>query len=92
MLREEGFLGVCSAYGGWNNVGEDPFHIQRIHGDPSFERVKNWLTYDERIRRVERYDYTSELDAWKQKNSKSKTTTILLPLNCPIPNSTEQLS
>lgn len=92
MLREEGFLGVCSAYGGWNNVGEDPFHIQRIHGDPSFERVKNWLTYDERIRRVERYEYTSELDCWKQKNSKSKTTTILLPLDCPTPNAAEQLS
>jgi len=55
MLREMGFLGVCSAYGGWNEVGDDPFHLQRLHGDPNFERMKNWLTYDPRIQRVQRY-------------------------------------
>ncbi len=57
MLREHGFLGVCSAYGGWNNIGGDSFHIQRIHGDPSFERVKNWLSFDPRIARVKPYQY-----------------------------------
>ena len=55
MLRELGLLGVCSAYGGWNEVGDDPFHLQRLHGDPNFERIKNWLTYDPRIERVQRY-------------------------------------
>ena len=55
MLREIGLLGVCSAYGGWNEVGDDPFHLQRLHGDPNFERMKNWLTYDPRIQRVPRY-------------------------------------
>ena len=55
MLRELGFLGVCSAYGGWNEVGEDAFHLQRMHGDPNIERMKNWLTYDPRIQSVKRY-------------------------------------
>ena len=55
MLREAGFLGVCSAYGGWNEMGDDAFHLQRIHGDPNIERMKNWLTYDPRIQSVTRY-------------------------------------
>ncbi|MEL7497097.1 MAG: polysaccharide deacetylase family protein [Planctomycetota bacterium] len=57
MLKEAGFLGVCSAYGGWNEIGEDPFHLQRIHGDPNIQRMKNWLTFDPRVGRVDRYDY-----------------------------------
>lgn len=57
MLQEAGFLGVCSAYGGWNEIGGDAFHIQRIHGDPDFQRMKNWLTFDPRIGRVPRFDY-----------------------------------
>lgn len=56
MLRKAGFLGVCSAYGGWNCVGADEFHIQRIHGDPSFSRIRNWMTYDPRLSRVRRFD------------------------------------
>ena len=60
MLREVGFLGVCSAYGGWNEVGEDAFHLQRMHGDPNIERMKNWLTYDPRIQSVKRYVPTDE--------------------------------
>ena len=60
MLREAGFLGVCSAYGGWNEVGEDPFHLQRMHGDPNMQRMKNWLTYDPRIQSVKRYVPTDE--------------------------------
>ncbi len=59
LLKQAGFKGVCSAYGGWNEVGGDPFHIQRIHGDPDFSRMKNWLTYDPRIANTERYDYRS---------------------------------
>lgn len=58
MLKEAGFLGVCSAYGGWNDVGADPFHLQRIHGDPNFQRMKNWLTYDPRMARTARYDHS----------------------------------
>lgn len=43
-----GFAGVCSAYGGYNMPGEDPFHIERIHGDPQWARFVNWLTVDPR--------------------------------------------
>jgi peptidoglycan/xylan/chitin deacetylase (PgdA/CDA1 family) len=60
MLREAGFKGVCSAYGGWNEIGDDSFHLQRLHGDPNFERMKNWLTFDPRIEGVSRYTPQNE--------------------------------
>ena len=66
LLKQNGIKGVCSAYGGWNEIGGDSFHIQRVHGDPSFARMQNWLTFDARIGKVERYDYSnSEID-WEQ--------------------------
>ena len=43
-----GYWGVCSAYGGYNLPGDDPFHIHRIHGDPSWSRFCNWMTADPR--------------------------------------------
>lgn len=55
MCREEGLLGVCSAYGGYNMPGDDPFHLQRIHGDPQLSRLRNWLTIDPRKLAVPRY-------------------------------------
>jgi peptidoglycan/xylan/chitin deacetylase (PgdA/CDA1 family) len=52
-----GFWGVCSAYGGYNRPGDDPFHIRRIHGDPSWARFCNWMTTDPRkFGRVEQFD------------------------------------
>ena len=57
LLKECGFLGVCSAYGGWNEIGGDAFHLQRIHGDPVFARLTNALTFDPRVGNVQRYDY-----------------------------------
>lgn len=48
MVYEAGMLGFCSAYGAYNLVGQDPFHIRRIHGDCNFERLDNWLTFDKR--------------------------------------------
>lgn len=59
LLKQHGFSGVCSAYGGWNEIGGDAFHIQRLHGDPSFTRMRNWLSYDPRISKVKRFDYTN---------------------------------
>jgi peptidoglycan/xylan/chitin deacetylase (PgdA/CDA1 family) len=51
-----GFWGVCSAYGDYNAPGDDPFHIHRIHGDPSWPRFRNALTVDPRkFRRVPRF-------------------------------------
>lgn len=58
LLKECGFLGVCSAFGGWNEIGGDAFHLQRIHGDPVFARIGNALTYDPRVARVPPYDYS----------------------------------
>lgn len=58
LAREAGFVGVCSAYGGYNTPGDDPFHLQRIHADPEFVAFRNWLTLDRRkIAQVERYEY-----------------------------------
>ncbi len=58
MLKEEGFLGVCSTLGGINEIGGDAFHISRLHGDPNFSRMQNWLTFDPRLV-APRYDYES---------------------------------
>ncbi len=52
-----GYWGVCSAYGDYNLPGDDPFHIHRIHGDPSWARFCNALTVDPRkYRRVPRFE------------------------------------
>jgi peptidoglycan/xylan/chitin deacetylase (PgdA/CDA1 family) len=40
--------GACSAYGGYNFPGDDPFHLQRIAVDDELIRLKNWLTLDGR--------------------------------------------
>ena len=48
-----GFDGFCSAYGGYNVVGRDVFHIRRIHGDAEFVRFVNWLSFDQRKLRNE---------------------------------------
>ncbi len=58
LLKRYGIKGWCSAYGGFNEIAGDSFHLQRLHGDPSFSRMKNWLQYDPRIAQVERYDYS----------------------------------
>ncbi len=62
IAREHGYLAVCSAYGGYNFPGDDPFHIQRIFPD-SMLRLKNWLTLDPRkLHRPYRYDYRAPND------------------------------
>jgi peptidoglycan/xylan/chitin deacetylase (PgdA/CDA1 family) len=48
VAYEAGYLGVCSAYGGYNWPGEDSFHLRRIHADPELVRLKNWLMVDPR--------------------------------------------
>ena len=48
IAYQAGFRGVCSAYGGYNRPTDDPFHIRRIHGDPQWSRLCNWLTVDPR--------------------------------------------
>ena len=56
LAREAGYDAVCSAYGGFNFPGDDPFHLQRIHGDDEMARFKNLAFYDPwRQGRIERY-------------------------------------
>lgn len=52
LAREAGFTSVSGAYGGYNFVGQDPFFIQRFHGDPELARIQNWLTLDPRFLNV----------------------------------------
>jgi peptidoglycan/xylan/chitin deacetylase (PgdA/CDA1 family) len=63
LLREAGYLGACSAYGGYNLPGDDSFHLQRIHADPEFTRFVNWMTFDPRkMRMVARFEYEADGD------------------------------
>jgi peptidoglycan/xylan/chitin deacetylase (PgdA/CDA1 family) len=55
-----GYAAVCSAYGGYNFPGDDPFHLQRVHGGNDLIRLKNWATLDPRKRRIARYDYGTQ--------------------------------
>jgi peptidoglycan/xylan/chitin deacetylase (PgdA/CDA1 family) len=55
--KQSGYDGVCSAYGGFNFPGDDPFHLQRIPLDDYLLRLKNWTTVDPRKRRLPRFEY-----------------------------------
>lgn len=58
LAFETGFEAVCSAYGGYNFPGDDPFHLQRIGVDAELLRLKNWLSLDARkLRGVRRFEY-----------------------------------
>ena len=57
MARQAGYAGVCSAYGGFNFPGDDPFHLQRIPVDDDMIRLKNWVTMDPRKLRTRRFEY-----------------------------------
>lgn len=46
LAAEAGYEGVCSAYGGYNVVGGDAFHLQRVHADPYMLRFKNHVSVD----------------------------------------------
>ncbi|TWU37143.1 polysaccharide deacetylase family protein [Novipirellula artificiosorum] len=57
-VYESGMEGFCSAFGGYNTVGRDSFHIRRFHGDTCFARLQNWLSFDpEKLRREPAIDY-----------------------------------
>jgi peptidoglycan/xylan/chitin deacetylase (PgdA/CDA1 family) len=57
LANEAGYAGVCSAYGGFNFPGDDPFHLQRIAVDNNMIGLKNWVTMDPRKRRTKRFVY-----------------------------------
>lgn len=46
VAHDAGYHGFCSAYGGYNLPGDDPFHIQRIGGEGPLSRLINWATGD----------------------------------------------
>jgi peptidoglycan/xylan/chitin deacetylase (PgdA/CDA1 family) len=46
MAWAAGYEGVCSAYGGWNCPGDNPFHIRRRGVDGPPNRAKNWARID----------------------------------------------
>ena len=48
VAKRAGYEAVVSAYGGYNFVGDDDFHLQRIHGEPAMVELTNWLTVDPR--------------------------------------------
>lgn len=51
IAAEAGYVGVCSAYGGYNFPGDNSFHLRRFHADNQFIRFVNWMTVDPRKRR-----------------------------------------
>ncbi|MBU4273450.1 MAG: polysaccharide deacetylase family protein [Planctomycetes bacterium] len=55
--KQAGYAAACSAYGGFNFPGDDPFHLQRIAVDDTMIRLKNWVTMDPRKLRTRRYEY-----------------------------------
>jgi peptidoglycan/xylan/chitin deacetylase (PgdA/CDA1 family) len=46
MAEAAGFESACSAYGGWNYPGDNPFHIRRRCVDGPPNRAKNWAVID----------------------------------------------
>ncbi len=72
LAKAAGYLGVCSAYGGFNFPGDDPFHLQRIPAGANMIQLKNWVTMDRRKLRTPRFVYQGsgttdpEPDARKQ--------------------------
>lgn len=61
VAREAGYQSVCSAYGGYNFPGQDPFQILRFHGDPDMWRFKNWIRIDQRkVRMHQPLDFPSD--------------------------------
>jgi peptidoglycan/xylan/chitin deacetylase (PgdA/CDA1 family) len=61
VARQAGFEGVCSAYGGYNFPGDEPFHLRRIHADPEMPRFKNWMMVDPRKLRMQRdFDFRGD--------------------------------
>jgi peptidoglycan/xylan/chitin deacetylase (PgdA/CDA1 family) len=48
LLNDLDIDGFCSAYGALNWPGNHGFHLRRLHADPGLERLKNWLTLDNR--------------------------------------------
>ena len=74
VVLEAGFVGFCSAFGGYNLPGRDPFHIRRFHGDPQFSRFVNWLSFDRgKLRGEPVVSYPSPADLGQQSASSNRS-------------------
>jgi peptidoglycan/xylan/chitin deacetylase (PgdA/CDA1 family) len=69
LAYENGFDGVCSAYGAFNFPGDDAFHLQRIPADYSLLRLKNWTTVDPRKRHAPRFEYETPSQARRRQGA-----------------------
>ena len=70
---EAGLWGFCTAYGAYNLPGRDAFHLRRIHGDPGFARLQNWLQFDPRkLRREPNVAYVGPADSVRPNPSTQK--------------------
>lgn len=76
-VREVGFEGYCSADGAYNFPGEDCFHIRRIHGDPEFATLENWLTFDARKVKLEHRRRQSIIDMKPQASRPLRTLFVI---------------
>jgi peptidoglycan/xylan/chitin deacetylase (PgdA/CDA1 family) len=74
LAREAGYAAVCSAYGGFNFPGDDPFHLQRIAVDDNMIRLKNWVTMDPRKLHTKRflYEATEAVEQETRKDTRKK--------------------
>ena len=85
LAKAAGYLGVCSAYGGFNFPGDDPFHLQRIAAGGNMIQLKNWVTMDRRKLRTQRFLYQGagttdqRPDARKQETENAKKPLISNP-------------
>lgn len=57
LAAQCGYEGVCSAYGGCNYPGDDPFHVHRMPAVRELLRLKNWLNADPRKIHTRRFEY-----------------------------------
>ncbi|QDT09590.1 polysaccharide deacetylase family protein [Planctomycetes bacterium K23_9] len=94
MARADGVEAVVSAYGGYNKPGQDSFHLQRCHGDPELERIRNAVTFDPRHVRKEKYKLETQgpavqaaLDYYQDRSIGSNEATPAAPINC-LPTTT----
>ncbi len=85
IAYEAAFAGVCSAYGGYNFPGDDPFHLRRFHADEEFIRFVNWMTVDPRKLRkhynVEPGEFRNDLEEGSRRGANGAEAIQLIDAN-----------
>jgi peptidoglycan/xylan/chitin deacetylase (PgdA/CDA1 family) len=69
MASEAGYEAACSAYGGYNFPGDDPFHLQRICVDADMIRFKNRAAVDPRKIDLPRFEWEDTDWPWPKARS-----------------------